>query len=402
MSHDKTPENLTNSSTNTDQNHINEKNISQISSDIQSDTFYCGKCNKEMRFSDHPKFCINCGTPFVFDVHGQILLDKNRHSYIKPQNPSMQFDQITPKSDSYSNYPSPNQTSSLPEVYQTNATPYINVPSNMYSGKKHWRKRRNWNVLAGIFLPFITYIGIMIISVIILIPVVFIRGLEFLSNRSQWWDFIISAFSILFFIVPYFWIKRYYPGKLTKKQRLAELGLDFTKYSKPELYREIILGIFLGFFGVLIVIGLQVVGGWLVKWLFNINMEMLSQSDSFSQFNPTVPQSLGQLLLFVATMVFFVGVPEEVLFRGFVQRSFESKLNKPAALLLTAVYFSLYHIYIYILVPPLFFYLSVSYLGLSIYLGLIRNWRDDIIAASILHMVYNSTQIIIIFLIFAN
>ncbi|MHA1618084.1 MAG: hypothetical protein ACTSVZ_02310, partial [Promethearchaeota archaeon] len=64
-------------------------------------------------------------------------------------------------------------------------------------------------------------------------------------------------------------------------------------------------------------------------------------------------------------------------------------------------YFAIYHVYIFIVVPPIFFFLSISYLGLSIYMGFIRNWRKDIIAVSIMHMIYNSTQMIIIFIIFS-
>lgn len=359
--------------------------------------FYCGRCNKQMRLSDQPKFCINCGTPLVYDINGKILLDDSNHSYVKPdlkQSPYL-ININVGSSNVSAGYPN------VPSVPASTA-PYIPVPQDMYYGQRKWKKPRTWNVLAGIFLPLFTYIGITIIGVIILIPFALINGLDFFLNQPSWLTFLVSAFSIFFFIVPLLWIKRYYPGKLSIKQRMIELGLDFQKYDKKELIREILLGVFLGFFGVLIVFGLQYLGAILVKLFFGIDIDVLSQSDGFSQFNALAPENIWQLLLFVATMVLFVGVPEETMFRGFVQRSFESKLKKSTALGLTALYFAIYHIYVYIINPPLFFYLSIAYLGLSIYLGLIRNWRGDIIASSVMHMVYNSTQMIIIYLIFVN
>jgi membrane protease YdiL (CAAX protease family) len=88
------------------------------------------------------------------------------------------------------------------------------------------------------------------------------------------------------------------------------------------------------------------------------------------------------------------------MFRGFVQRSFEAKLKRPAATLLTAIYFSFFHIFIYILSPPLFLFLFIPYLGISLVLGLVRNWRNDILAAAVLHIVYNTVQTIVLFFIF--
>ncbi|MHA1775170.1 MAG: hypothetical protein DRO88_10735 [Promethearchaeia archaeon] len=364
---------------------MTDKNIPE--NKIDSDYFYCGRCNKQLRYSDDSKFCVNCGVPFVFDVHGKILVDDNNHAYIKPDFENSPYDSTNPSTSPNSINPS---------------TMFIPVPQDMYYGQPKWKKRRTWNLLAGIFLPLITYISIIIVSVIVLIPFLLIYGFDFFLTQSSWFEFFISAFSVFFFLVPLFWIQRYYPGKLTIKQRMIELGLDFKKYSRKELFREILLGIFLGFFGVIVVLGLQCFAGILVKFFFGIDMDVLSSSDDFSQFSALVPENLWQLLLFVATMVFFVGMPEEVMFRGFVQRSFETKMKKPSALILTAVYFAIYHIYIYILNPPLFIYLSIAYLGLSIYLGLIRNWRGDIIASSIMHMVYNSTQMIVIYLILVN
>ncbi len=366
-------------------------------------TFFCARCNKEMNYSDHPKFCINCGQPLAIDIHGEVLVDASGRAYVKPNiNVNVNFDPTI--NNQYQNQNQNqylNQYKTFNSAVQSNfpstpGAPYVEIPQNMYYGQKRWRKRRTWNVLAGIFLPLLSYLGIILVTVLIMFVILIITGDLDLNGTME---VLISSFSIFFLIIPFLWIQRYYPGKLTSKQRLVELGLDFEKYPGKSLVREIILGIFLGLLGVLLVFGLQYIGAILVEWIFRMDVNVLYESEEMANFALGDSQTLGELLLFVFTMVVFVGVPEEIMFRGFVQRSFESKLSKPASLLLTAVYFAIYHIYIFIFVPPIFFFLSISYLGLSIYLGLIRNWRKDIIAASVLHMVYNSVQMIIIFII---
>ena len=361
-----------------------------LSHDINK-TFFCALCNKEMKFADHPKFCINCGQPLVIDVRGEVLVDASGRAYVKP-NSDVNFHPITNTQNQIQGFDS-SFSSSFPSVSNS---PYVQIPQNMYYGQQRWKKQRNWNVLAGIFLPLFSYLGIMIVTLVIMIVILGITGDIALNGTIQ---FVISSLTLVFFLVPFFWIQRYYPGKLTRKQRLVELGLDFEKYPGKSLAREIILGIFLGLLGILLVFGLQYIGSLLVEWIFRIDVNVLYASDEMAGFTLGNPQTLGELLVFVFTMVVFVGVPEEVMFRGFVQRSFEKKLSKPAALLLTASYFSIYHIYIFIVNPPIFFFLSISYLGLSIYLGLIRNWRKDIIATSVLHMVYNSIQMVVVFII---
>ncbi|MHA1611323.1 MAG: lysostaphin resistance A-like protein [Promethearchaeota archaeon] len=349
-------------------------------------TFSCAICEKEMNFADHPKFCINCGQSLVIDVHGEVLVDASGRSYVKPN------------IDANFNPPYNNQNQFQGNYQTPTGAPYVNVPQNMYYGQKKWKKKRTWNVVAGIFLPLLTYIGIIILTLVIMVVIMLITGDLALNGTIE---LLVSSFTLIFFIVPFFWIQRYYTKKLTWKEKLVELGLDFDKYPGKSMAREIILGIFLGLLGVLIVFGLQYIGAVLVEWIFRIDVNVLYESEEMSRFALGSPQSLGELLLFVFTMVAFVGVPEEVMFRGFVQRSFEKKLSKNAALLLTAGYFAIYHVYIFIVVPPIFFFLSISYLGLSIYMGFIRNWRKDIIAVSIMHMIYNSTQMIIIFIIFS-
>jgi len=235
---------------------------------------------------------------------------------------------------------------------------------------------------------------------IFLNEILYVLGFDSSSIDSNFATFLESALSLFFAIIPVLWVQRYYSQKLTLKERLKELGLDLEKYSRVEIGREILLGIVLGVTGVIIVIGLQYLSYELIESVYGINPDLLFNSSAEAQFGLSIPTDWGALLLIVLIMVIFVGFPEEIMFRGFVQRCFEAKLKKSAATLLTAIYFSFFHIFIYLLSPPLFLFLFIPYLGISLILGLVRNWRNDLLACAILHIVYNSVQTIILFFIF--
>ncbi len=258
------------------------------------------------------------------------------------------------------------------------------------------KKKRGWRLLTGLTISFGTYVIVALASLLIYIGLLFFTNID---SDSILFNFLLSFSSIIFFIIPIMWIQRYYPGILSIKQRLTELGIPLEKYSRKELIREILLGFLLGLLSVFLVLLLQLISYYLIKLFYHIDIYNYLEAIHFDDFLIIIPNNIFDLILFILMMSFLVGLPEEIMFRGFVQRSFENSLTKPAALVLTAVYFALFHIFIYILQPIIFFFLIVPYLGLSILLGLIRNWRGDIIATIIMHLVYNSTQTFIIFII---
>jgi len=258
------------------------------------------------------------------------------------------------------------------------------------------KKKKNWRILTGFTISLVTYIAVIIASFIILIGVSVFTNLD---PESILVSFFVSFSSIFFLIIPIFWIQRYYPGVLSIKQRLSELGIPLERYSRKELIREILLGFLLGLVAVFLVLLLQLISYYLIKLIFHVDIYNYLEAIQFEGFMIQIPNNVFELILFILMMSFLIGLPEEIMFRGFVQRSFEGSLTKPAALLLTALYFSIFHIFIYLLQPMIFFFLFIPYLGLSILLGLIRNWRGDIIATIMVHVIYNITQTFILFLI---
>ncbi len=258
------------------------------------------------------------------------------------------------------------------------------------------KKKKRWRLLTGFTISFGTYLLVTIAAFLILLGISIFTNI---NTDSILFSFLISLSSLLFFIIPIFWIQRYYPGILSMKQRLSELGIPFERYSRKELIREILLGFLLGLLSVFLVFLLQFCSYYLIKLIYHVDIYNFLEAINFEGLALLIPNNLFDLILFILMMSFLIGVPEEIMFRGFVQRSFENSLTKPAALVLTAAYFAFFHIFLFVLNPIIFFFMVIPYLGLSILLGLIRNWRGDIIATIFMHIVYNSTQTFIIFLI---
>ncbi|UYP45698.1 hypothetical protein NEF87_001983 [Candidatus Lokiarchaeum ossiferum] len=352
------------------------------------DEFYCPRCHSTSLLSNNPLFCHVCGYAFPVGRNKEILIDHQNYAVFTSDTPPMSSTSIAPLNN---NAIGQSQSSISPTLRYPASYPQM-YPQMGYSPI---HKQRKWNVLAGFLVPLITYIGIIILTIIPAALTVF-SG----NGMNSVFVFIVGSFSLFFLIVPIWWVNRYYPGKLTLRQRLDVLGLPFDKYTKPELVREILLGIFLGLIMVFLALGFQIIGSIIVKAFYGVDVITFMEGIEFDDFDLTSPGQFWELLLFVLQMALFVGYSEEVMFRGFVQRSFESKMNKPASLLLTAVFFGLFHIYVYIVMPPIFLFFLIVYLGISIFLGLVRNWRKDLIAAGSAHIIYNCIQTIIIYFIF--
>lgn len=101
--------------------------------------------------------------------------------------------------------------------------------------------------------------------------------------------------------------------------------------------------------------------------------------------------SNGFEFLFVVFVVAIVpAVSEEVMFRGFVQRSFEQKLKPVFAGLITAIFFSFYHFNPYGFIPLAFlgFYFGLAaYYSKSLLIPIFLHFLNNFSAISIYHIV---------------
>ncbi|MGQ9642408.1 MAG: lysostaphin resistance A-like protein [Ignavibacterium sp.] len=119
----------------------------------------------------------------------------------------------------------------------------------------------------------------------------------------------------------------------------------------------------------------------------------------FDSLNELVDKTYGnllrasgipELLLVVLVVAVVPAISEEVMFRGFIQRSFELKIRPFLAALFTAVFFSLYHFNPYGLIP-----LAV----LGFYFGFAAYTSKTLLIPVLLHFLNNFTAVMLYFII---
>ncbi len=363
------------------------------------ETITCPNCLTKHPLSRNPIFCIECKKRFERDSNGNLLRDEEGMAIVEEKKQTQ-----TQNNEVKKGQPVSTQTRAQQEIKPRR--PIVNegniygYRSNTLEGEYENPNPKSWSPLAGIGVPLLTYLLIMAVSVVL---VVLVSGINLANIRdltsNMTFVFLTGSLSLLFLIVPLYWVQKYYPKKLSLKQRFAILGLPLKKYRGLELVREILLGIFIGVISSFLVFGLQIVSFYLVEFLYDVDLMSAIENGALSEFGIDVPGNITNLVLFVLMVFLFVGLPEEIMFRGFVQKAFESKWSKSAATWGTAVFFSLFHIFVYILEPAIFMFLFIPYLGISLLLGLLRNWRDDLYAAVVVHIVYDIVEIVILFAI---
>lgn len=119
----------------------------------------------------------------------------------------------------------------------------------------------------------------------------------------------------------------------------------------------------------------------------------------FDTLNEMVEKTYGNLLraddVFEMAFVFFIvavipAVSEEVMFRGYVQKSFELKMTPVKATLITAVFFGLYHFNPYGIIPLIL---------LGIFFGYATYKTNSIIVPMVLHFLNNFIAIALFYVI---
>lgn len=130
------------------------------------------------------------------------------------------------------------------------------------------------------------------------------------------------------------------------------------------------------------------------------NSESINQLKTFfDSLNELVDKTYGnllkastipELLLVLLVVAVVPAVSEEVMFRGFIQRSFEIKIKAFIAAFLTAVFFSLYHFNPYGLIP-------LAVLGL--YFGFAAYTSKTLLIPILLHFLNNFTAVILYYII---
>jgi len=137
---------------------------------------------------------------------------------------------------------------------------------------------------------------------------------------------------------------------------------------------------------------------FIVEWA-KISPAVNSLKSLLDSLNEMVESAYNNLLrvnnFFEALLVIFAiavvpAVTEEVMFRGFIQRSFEFRVKPVWAALITAVFFGLFHFNFYGLIPLI---------ALGFFFGFAAYMSNSIFVPIILHFLNNFSAVIIFFII---
>lgn len=120
--------------------------------------------------------------------------------------------------------------------------------------------------------------------------------------------------------------------------------------------------------------------------------------EMFDSLNKMVDETFGNLLKadsFMDYIIVFTSISitpaicEEAMFRGFIQKSFEMKYRPMLAILITSIFFGLYHFSPYGLLPLI---------GLGFYIGYAAYKTNSIVVPMILHFMNNFISILFYYL----
>jgi membrane protease YdiL (CAAX protease family) len=159
----------------------------------------------------------------------------------------------------------------------------------------------------------------------------------------------------------------------------------------------------------LFVIGIFVLSPLLQSYVYiqNFFIEQLANKFYFIQdlkelvdsLNNLLEKSYGSLIkadnileiiLVVIVIALTPAVCEEVMFRGFIQRSFEFKLKPVWAAFITAIFFGLYHFNVYGTIPLIalgFYFGFAAYVSNSIFIPIVLHFINNFIAVMIYFIV---------------
>ncbi len=345
---------------------------------------FCPGCGKKIEWNKDLRFCMSCGMHLIRFVPRNKIQD-----WLGVSLTSEEIEEL------YAYKPQDQQPSIQP-------VPVISSFS--------YRIQRPWKWGAALGLPLLSILAKLIISIAILfvymlIVIEDITTLDidaFLDEHIVAITFIELVTQLALFAVPYFFTAIFFPYKAPVKERLESLGIPFGLKAK-EIFKEIGIGVGFALLMTGLAFGVQYLSAYLTQWIFNIPASELLGFDVDGTAT-IFPETIAFTIIYSILMIVSVGPSEEVLFRGFAQRGFQDsfkneKLGKAMGLIITAIYFTFFHIYIYFLELPLLFFTFLPYFSLSLILGFLYMWRKNLISGITAHALYNIIQFLIVILI---
>jgi membrane protease YdiL (CAAX protease family) len=326
---------------------------------------FCPKCGRKIEWLKGLKYCIYCRNYLI--------------PYISRKNINEWLASDPPLTDQEIN-----------ELYKPQIPNYIQIVT-----------RKPWDWKSALGIPFLGLVLQLILGFIFIIVLIFTISPDMVLNpesllQSEEIMIPILIFgyiaTYIFLLLPYAAVGYYLPKGATKRDKFRALGIPIGEIGKKKLFKEILIGIVFAFIMTGVVFIAQELSTFLTELIYQVPREVLVGSGE-----DLTPPSLEFLIFTIILMFISIGPSEEILFRGFSQKGFERSMGKKPALIVTALYFTLFHIIANFVEPWLFFYTFIPYMSISLILGFLFYWRDNVIACIISHALYNSFLFILAF-----
>ncbi|MBN2154725.1 MAG: CPBP family intramembrane metalloprotease [Candidatus Lokiarchaeota archaeon] len=350
---------------------------------------YCPGCGKPLEWSSDMRYCMSCGTYLIKFIPKEKIEEWMNIPLTSEEIDSLYS--VTP------NRPPPPHK----QEYDPQSIPKYH-PS--YRARKPWK----WGAALGV--PILAVLAKLILSVVILL-VYMVLVIEDITNLdvNAFLDEHILAITIIefstqlvFLLIPFLFTAPFFPQNASKKERWRSIGIPFG-LTTSEWFKEIGIGAGFSLIMTGLVYGVQWLSAYLTQFIFGIPAQEILNTD-VENISVAFPSTIPLIIIYSLLMIFSIAPSEEVLFRGFTQKGFQNSFKNPQvgklmALVITAIYFSAFHIYPFVISPPLLFFTFFPYFSLSLILGFLFIWRKNLISAITAHALYNIIQFLILIFI---
>ena len=268
-----------------------------------------------------------------------------------------------------------------------------------------------WSVLASIGLTIAAVLIMNVVAVVLIIPFIFfVPSMEALMNilSSPYFIIITSFAEIILMVVPIIYVKKYLKNP-TLKNRFALLGFTVKGMNFGKIIKEILIGLAFSVIGIIVVLFVSFFVQIIVEFFFGFQVVNNVSSSGGSVDTFILASDVPALILLMLTMIVVVGISEEILFRGFMQKGLVRRLGKQGGLWITALIFTFIHLIGSFLIYDIFsisflisFIISFfPYLAISFLLGTVYLWRkENLIAVIIMHGFYDALTVLMVFMVY--
>lgn len=215
-----------------------------------------------------------------------------------------------------------------------------------------------------------------------------IFGVDLASAPANGVRLITMAGQILFILLP----------ALVLSKMVYEDVTEIIRFHKPDWMEVLLFSIGIIILTPLLQYFLYIQNYLILEWS-KISPFINSVKSLFDSLNEMMESTYSHLLgadnIFEALLVVFViafipAVAEEVMFRGYIQRSLEFKIKPVWAALITAIFFGLFHFNLYGLIPLI---------ALGFYFGFAAYMSNSIFIPFFLHFLNNFSAVMIFFIL---